>query len=276
MSGEYNMNMELTHLLPLIRSEEAGLATWLFLPHRLNLTADVEAKRQDLQVSGGWDLELQKATRDLEAWKQQSGREQSYTAESLAEARLIREMANVYEDIHSFPLNRGDTDHLALIREDMKQSRFRKILMAEGKGFKKLGLVELSARLLPALTFPGSSAYFEAGVLPYGMLSREAIGEDPKVSVKSFISAAVAEESAANLQRQFKVHYALAETSAAPRNDIPKSGKKPEIYICGLVGDTKLTQHQVIDTPFREEFNATARELMYIMLKKMYGAEVAK
>jgi len=263
------MDLDLEKLLPLIGKDDAGLAEELFSEHRTRLIANTAAKKRWMEDFGEWSAEVEKAAADLQTWREQSGKEQVYTPDSLVEARLRREMANAYEGNHSFPLNRSDTDHLALIREDMKQGGLAKILMKGGEEANKLGLVELSARLLPALTFSGSSIYFEGGIVPYGKEFRIVIGEAPS---KSFVSAAVAEESARNLQRQLGVHYALAETSAAPRSDVPKSGKKPEIYICGLVGDTTYAQHHIVDTPFREEFNAVARELMYELLKRMYGA----
>lgn len=121
------------------------------------------------------------------------------------------------------------------------------------------------------LTFPGSSSYFEVGLVPYGKGARLHVGEQQGTG-SSVVTPAAAEQSAKNLQQTFGVHYALAETSAAPRLDVPKSARKPEVYLCGLVGSS--VQHEekhTIDTPFRAVFNARTRELMYGMLRRMYG-----
>lgn len=262
---------KLEELLPLLGNYNIDLATKLFRPYRERLALDIEQRQQDLQRSGTWDAEIEKASRDLYLWQQKSGKEQAYTAQSLAEARLVRNLANTYEDVYSFDLGRANTDHQASVREDMKRTKFRERLISEGDGNKKLGLVELSARLLPALDFSNSSIYFEGGFIPYGRNFRVVVGESVPKSNQPFVSATVAQESAANLQERFGVHYVLAETSAAPRRDVPKSGKKPEIYICGLAGEKQYAEPYVIDTPFRDEFNAVARELMYGMLKTMYG-----
>lgn len=138
---------------------------------------------------------------------------------------------------------------------------------------KKLAVVETSARLSPCLTFVGSSNYLESMMVPYGKKARRALGEK---QVQSLVSSEAVEESVRNAQRLFGVDYVLAETSAAPRDEVPKSKRKPEVYLCALMGgNTKImtldTTHQVIDTPFREEFNCRVRESMYFALKKMYG-----
>lgn len=258
----------------ILRDNKPSLAIETFRPYREQLAANIEIKKQTLRTSGAWETELEKAARDLESWRQKSGREQVYTAESLALARLHQEEANMFYGDNSHFTRRElpmrDVIHQGCVGVDLSESGFRNLLIAEGKENRKFGIVELSARLLPVLTFTGSSDYFEVGIVPYGRKSREILGEKLE-GVKSFVTAAVAEESARNLQHTFGVHYALAETSAAPRNDVPKSGKKPEIYICGLAGYKKYSEHHVIETPFREEFNAVARELMYGMLKSMYG-----
>lgn len=68
----------------------------------------------------------------------------------------------------------------------------------------------------------------------------------------------------------------LVESSAAPRSTVPKSGRKPEVYIAHIDAlpwekeMTTVVDHYVIDTPFREEFDARVRELMFLTLRGMY------
>ncbi len=211
---------------------------------------------------------MSEAVRDIEIWEKRSGMKPTYTANELAQARRERNAANDYQNDQFFELQLLDGEHLACI-SNVVYRNLSHFIMEKNEFDKKLGVVELSARLMPALTFPGSSKYFEVGIIPYGKDSRKAIGEKP---LNSFVSSKVAKESATNLARTFGVHYALAETSSAPREDVPKSGKKPEVYICGVVGNEVLfEQHHLIDTPFRAEFNSNVRELMYLALTKMYG-----
>ncbi len=264
------MEINLEELLPMIGGNKARLAAELFRTHRERLNTDIDAKIKDLHVSGLWKIELERAEATLEEWQRQSGRKQIYTIESLAFARLAQEETNTYSNIFSFLLKQIDAYHETVLYEDLKGNGLRESLISEGRKDKKLGVVELTSRLQSLLTFAGSSDYFEFAAVPYGKKSREVLGENTE-GIKSFVAEAVAEESARNLQRRFGVHYALAETSAAPRNDVPKSGKKPEVYICGLAGNKMYSEYHVIDTPFRDEFNAHVRELMYGMLKKMYG-----
>ena len=78
------------------------------------------------------------------------------------------------------------------------------------------------------------------------------------------------------MQRRFGVRNVLAETSAAPRKDVPRSRRVPEIYICSLNGGDVLgrtSEHHEINTYFREEFDSVVRELMFDRLRKMYGVK---
>ncbi len=217
-----------------------------------------------------WDQKVQEAESILDEWSQ-SGRKQNYTSEELADALFSRKLANLYEEANRFELNIADASHQAEVSEYILSSHLNEKLINEGKEGRKLGLLELSARLMPVLTFPGSSSYFEVGVVPYSKESREILGENVQ---RSFVNQRVALGSATNMAKKFKSHYSLAETSAAPRPDVPKSGRKPELYICGIVGDeVKLNESYEVDTPFRSEFNAIVRKHMYGALKRIYGVE---
>jgi nicotinamide mononucleotide (NMN) deamidase PncC len=238
----------------------------IFQMHRGALQGQVE---QELTIltADSWDYMLQAADNDLRSWQEITGREQNYDPESLARAIFARNAANEYQEANRFDLILGDSIHQAELSEHILSSGLANRLIAEGKKSNKLGIVELSARLLPILTFPGSSSYLELGVVPYGKNSRAVLGEAP---AKNFVTAGVAAESARNLFGTFGVHYALAETSAAPRLTVPKSAKKPEIYLCGVIdGKVAVQENHTIETPFRSEFNAKARQFMYDALWKM-------
>ncbi|MFC1698021.1 CinA family protein, partial [Nanoarchaeota archaeon] len=233
------------------------------------LILDINSKmnKSKLKDNGKYNNLLQKAKEDLKQWAEKSGREQNYTAEDLTDARIFKEEANKYQTENLSGLSFLNAMHQAIINYNMIETGLNEILIEEGKEGRKFGIVELSSRLTPVLTFPSSSNYFEVSIIPYGKKSREVIGEKPN---KKFLSEEVAEESAENLIRNFGVHYALAETSAAPREDVPKSARKPEIYLTSIYGDKKETDHYIIDTPFRHEFDSQVREIMYRHLGIMY------
>lgn len=245
------------------------LALELFAGHHAALLLQIEARQSSSSYHE--DEELSRAFNDLQSWATTAGRPSVYTPQSLASARLLRAVANDYQQKNGLALLQSDAEHQARIAQEILSTGLAEKMIKAGTAGRKLGLLELSARLMPALTFTGSSSYFEVGLVPYGKESRQVLGENVTAQ---FVSAASALESAENLFRSFKVHYALAETSAAPREEVPKSGKKPEIYFCGLVaGNKKLEQHQIVDTPFRSEFNALVRELMSQALQEMYAHE---
>ncbi|MBT3297647.1 hypothetical protein HN385_01885 [archaeon] len=240
----------------------------IFEKHNNKLRLMFETRKSLLIRRGDWKSKVEEAEASLEEWSI-SGRKQNYDSEELADAKLFRHIANLYEFANNLELNIADALHQAHISEYLLSSGLNKILISEGKKGMKLGVLELSARLMPILTFPCSSSYFEVGVIPYSKESREILGENVQ---RSFVNSKVALESATNIANKFGVHYSLAETSAAPRTDVPRSGRKPGLYICGIIGDeVKLDESYVIDTPFRSEFNAIVRKHMYGALKKMYG-----
>ena len=240
----------------------------LFKRHHAALAEMIAKDKAELESGDGWNQMVEQAAGDLKAWQSGSARKQAYTPESLANARLAREAANYYSTNHMLELIEADALHQAQIAYEIISSGFDINIAEEGTAGRKFGIVELSARLVPALTFPGSSDYFEIGYIPYGKQSREIVGEK---TAKGFVSQEVARASAENLIQNFKVHYSLAETSAAPRSDVPKSGKKPEIHICALVGnETFCEEHHTIETPFRPEFNSIVREMMYATMIRMY------
>jgi hypothetical protein len=246
-----------------------SFATKLFQTHRNQLTDRINTQIARLSEDGSYAELLVQSSKDLQKWEQSSGKKQAYTPQELTYARLARESANTYQRENVMALCLTDAEHQAKIFHEILNTGLADKMMNEGSIGRKFGIVELSARLMPVLTFTGSSSYFEVGVVPYGKKSREAIGENIG---NSFVSENAASESAKNLSRTFNVYYSLAETSAAPRDDVPKSGKNPEIFLCGIVGGTEIIkENHMIITPFRSEFNAVARELMYQSLKRIYS-----
>ena len=247
-----------------------GLADYIFE----NIDAALYLESSFARKEKNWPERVYAAQQTLKQWFDSSGRVQNYTSEELAQAQFIKETANKIMKDHSLKLTFSDAVHSAIIRTQLRRQRLEERLIAEGKEGRKFALVELSARLSPALTFEGASNYLSAVVIPYGKEARTAIGElhDPSIPL---VSAPAALASAHNAHKQFGAHYVLAETSAAPRNDVPKSGRKPEIYVCRslLKQDGRsehVITHHTIDTPFREKFDSTVREIMYEELKKLY------
>ena len=67
------------------------------------------------------------------------------------------------------------------------------------------------------------------------------------------------------------MHYALAETSAAPRAEIFRSGLEPSVHICSIVkGEREKVETHTIPALFRTEFDALVREQMYFALQELY------
>ncbi len=226
------------------------------------------------QEKNNWAEHIHAAEQTIKQWQSSSGRTQNYTPEQLAEAQLRKEIAKKYSREFRTKLMLLDELHRAIIRIHLHHIGLADMFIAEGKEGKKFALVELSARLSPALTFEGSSNYLSAVFIPYGKEARTALGEvhDPSIPLVSAPAVCV---SAHNAHKQFGAHYVLAETSAAPRADVPKSGRKPEIYTCRSFlkedgSPEHFVTHHVIDTPFREKFDSVVREIMYEELKKLF------
>lgn len=223
-----------------------------------------------LQSPDQWAEEVSTAERDVRSWEKASQRKPAYTAEELARARFSRKSANDYEKQKELEFSLCNALHDALIRKAVPESGLAARMIHFGKEGKKFGLLEISSRLTPALTFPDASNYFELSIIPYGRKAREVLGEQH--TGEAFVSASVARESARNLRERFDLAYVLAETSAAPRRDVPKSGKKPELYLCAISPEGNLTEGSyVIETLFRDHFDARVRELMYGALSRLYG-----
>ncbi|GEM_PF-2197002 len=262
------------------------LATELFLPKR---TFVETAAKEYLESYPSAEKRAEKveAEQDLLSWEKSSGKPSVYTPIELANARLKQKIINRASELHSLELELLNAMHQAYISVAIKQELSAKMI-EEGKVGKKFGLIELTSRLGPTLTFPDSSNYFHIAAVPYGKESRITLGE---AKTKEFVSADVAKESCANLLRTFNVDYAVAETSAAPRSTVPKSKRLPEVYICSVKknkidsannnANTEIDKttnaeqiffesHHTINTPFREEFNAVVQELLFYELAKLY------
>lgn len=210
---------------------------------------------------------IKAAKSDIEKWTA-DGKMSKYTAQRLAEARLKRETANKYQAENNAELNILNKIHEAIIGNAILESGLASIMIEEGIQGRKFGIQEIASRITPSLTFPDSSKYFSISLLPYGKEARMALGETEKDSVVTEISV---QESARNIQKRFNVHYVLVESSSAPRNDVPKSAKKPEIYICRLNGTESSIIHSEIDVMLRPEFDAKVREMMFLSLLDIYG-----
>jgi len=216
-----------------------------------------------------WTATVTEAQRDLQEWETVSGRKQNYTFEELAEARIAKEIINTYEKENRRYLLERNALHQAAIATEIIEEGLAERMMREGKEGRKLSILEISSRLAPVLTFPGSSNYFEMAALPYGTHARKVLGE---ADLPHYVSARAAEGSARNMQEKFGTHYILAETSAAPRGDVPKSRRSAELSVCSLVGsEMQQLTVQFPDVHLRAEFDARVREVMYQQLKHMYA-----
>lgn len=229
----------------------------------------VDALAEKKRKKRDWQTTVATAQRDLEAWQAASGKAQNYTPLKLAEARVIKELVNAYEQEHRRYLLERNACHQAIIAADIIEGGLAERMMQEGREGRKLSVLEISSRLAPALTFPGSSSYFEMAALPYGTHARIVLGER---KLPHYVSPDAAEGSARNMQERFGTHYVLAETSAAPRGDVPKSKRAPELSVCSFVG-SEIQQLTVPfpDSQLRAEFDARVREVLYQQLQKMYG-----
>lgn len=211
------------------------------------------------------------AREDLLQWKQKSGREQQYTPGELAAERLIREVILSYESKHGQTLDRINTNHQALVSDAIQQSGLAEKMIAEGKAGRKLGVVETTARITPCLNFYSSSHFFVGAAITYSSAMRDAFGE-PKQEKQ--VSQKTALESARNLQERLGMHYALAETAAAPSDSVPRSRMPPRTHIVGLAeGVGFCYQDTFPEVMFRSQFDAIVREEMLFTLLKMYGVQ---
>ncbi len=221
------------------------------------------------KAEGIWTNLIAAAELDLRGWESSSGRKQNYTPEELAEARVVKEAVKSYEERWRYDLGRKNAEHLAAVGYEIVASGLAERMMQEGREGRKLSVLEISSRLAPVLTFSGSSAYFEMAALPYGTTARAVLGES---KLPHYVSPAAAQGSARNMQEKFGTHYVLAETSAAPRGDVPKSKRAPEVSVCTLVGsEIEQRNVQFPEVLLRAEFDACVREVLYQQLQKMYG-----
>ncbi|MEI7719367.1 MAG: hypothetical protein WCI72_05845 [archaeon] len=267
--------MEIIEIQELGRDFSNGqfIADRMFSTHSYFLTQRVIDQVQMLRVSGSWSKLLANAEVDLEKWSV-GGKKQAYTADSLALARVSREVANQYEKEKALELMNLNAVHQTILAHSFfKNDVLLNKLIQEGKAGRKFGLVEMADRLGPILQPTGSSAYYHVKYVPYGVSTRSRMGEAFQEGA-SLVSAATAVESTSNLVNMFGVHYALAETSAATKADVPKSGRKPEVHICTKIAYQKpIVESFQIDTLFRTEFDAQVRERMYRSLERMYTCD---
>ncbi len=251
-------------------NEGRSILDSFFAAHNSALDNQIKKEVERLNSSGEWNERIQQAQADLESWST-GGRKQAYTPNSLVLAKISRELANNYEDVNGAGLLTANAMHQAVVTYTFsRDKKLFEYLVREGKRGKKFGLVEMADRLGPALQPAGSSAYFYIKYVPYGVESRSILGE--RINEKAFVTPDTVVGSASNLINRFGVHYALAETSAAPRSDVPKSGRKPELYICTYVkgGEPRVESHQ-INTLFRTEFDSRVREEMYQSLRGLFA-----
>ncbi len=274
----------------LARNEIDSVASTLFSGVNTKMSQRTKDALSFLTSNGKWNEKLDSAAKTLDEWKRTSGgREPAYTPEELALAQLKREIANHYHQEGAAATLLGlNALHQASIAYAMQESGLAdSLIKAGGEGYY-LSLVETSSRLAPVLTFPGASSYLCATVVPYAREARAVLGEKHKGRAH-FISEDAVRESACSNYRVFKKALnkndplenkrelrVLVESSAAPRSTVPKSGRKPEVYIAHIDAlpwekeMTTVVDHYVIDTPFREEFDARVRELMFLTLRGMY------
>jgi len=218
-----------------------------------------------------YQQKLEGARQEMASWNLKLGQTLAYTPEEWMKAKITREAANQYIASEQHRLIYANALHQAIVAEAIRMGGLAEILIEEGKKGNLLTVIETSSRLAPVLTFPGASSYLCAMVVPYAREARTVLGEDHE-GRKHFISEEAVRESADNAYNLFGAKMVLAESSAAPRSDVPKSGRKPEVYIARMLPNEPSSNvtHHVIDTPFREEFDARVRELMFFALKEMY------
>ncbi|MBI5002340.1 hypothetical protein HZC31_03075 [Candidatus Woesearchaeota archaeon] len=255
-----------------VESTETAFADHLLRIHR-DILDELIRDKIDLEKRGpNWKAYLRVAESELDLWQAQSrGRKQNYSPEELAEAQIARAVANAYEEREYSSLQRMNGEHQAQVAVNIRRSGLAERMIEEGKQGRKLSVLEISSRLAPVLTFPGSSNYFEMAALPYGTHARAVLGE---AGLPHYVSSTAAEGSARNMQERFGTHYVLAETSAAPRGDVPKSKRAPEVFVCSLIGsEIQQLNVQFPDVQLRAEFDARVREVLYQQLQRMYAVK---
>ena len=206
------------------------------------------------------------AEKEIATWIE-NGYVSKYTPSELATEKIRKEVIEQYLKEHSTELTLLNNIHQTVISNHIIKSGLANTMIENGRKGINFGIIELSSRLSPILTFPDASKYFTTTIIPYSKESRMILGETP---MKKTVSQEAAIESAKNLAKKFNIKYVLAETSSAPRRDIVKSKRKPEIYICSLKNDIIGTKHYDIDVPTRQEFDSCVREIMYRELIEMY------
>ncbi len=251
-------------------NSQQGIAQQIFAQKVNALNEKIDETAVEFKHTDKWEQGLQIAEKDIFSWSR-GGKKQAYTPESLVNARIARDCANHIERESVAELLLLNTQHQAAISLAFltHPDLFSK-MVSEGKEGKIFGLVEMTDRLGPAIQPTGSSNYYAIKYTPYGIASRAAIGEEDDEKVQ-LVSATTAEASAKNLSRLFGVYYALAETSTAPRNDVPKSGRISGAYISTLEDSNIIntTMHE-IPVLFRAKFDSIMRELMYFTLCDLY------
>lgn len=255
----------------LAREALAGedFAEELFLPHTDAVRKVTFASHAKVEGTPEWAEMVQQAKEKI-AHARKKGYEPAYSAQEYVFALLSLEAAQQYVADSQASLLRlhGDvrsTLSLALAGE------LHSTMREEGTRGRKLAVYDICAHLLPILSqHPSSSVFYEGGVAPYGYGLQETLGVDEDISA---VSKEGARERARALRELTGAHYVLIETGAAPQDRVRLSGKKPQTFVCTLVGDTERIYHKEIDTSLRQSFDAQAAELMFHALVDMYRGE---
>lgn len=230
---------------------------------------DLEKIIKDKLKDEKWKEKIPEAEKTLKEWEEKSGRKQNYKPDELAMEWCKKETANTYRQEKLSELIALNTLHDATIRYAVMKLAPK--LIEKGKQGLKLAVVELSARLGPSLTFPGSSEYFNALVIPYSQNARKVLGEKD-LEKRAVVSKEAVLESATNTMEKFGVKRVLAETSLAPTENVLKSRKKPQMYICKLYKETSGELYNDVifhdsNTCLREKFDCETRQMMYWSLR---------
>jgi nicotinamide mononucleotide (NMN) deamidase PncC len=269
------MGAEATKLMAKRLVDGISLAGELFERARSDVDLGVEALIGNISHEGNaWERGMQQAQDEIASWNLKPGQKLAYEPADWMLANIARRCANEYQQRHQRELTFLNYFHQNVISEAMRISGLDESLIKAGKEGYRLAVVETSSRLAPVLTFPGASSYLCVTIVPYAREARTVLGESHE-GRKHFISEEAVRESAENAHNRFGAKMVLAETSAAPRFDVPKSGRKPEVYIASVSSFPGANRcmdvtHHIIDTPFREEFDAQVRELMFLTLRGMY------
>lgn len=248
-----------------------SIANKFFDLHNKNLSLRINARLEKVKSTGEINDLLAKSRTDLMKWSKKD-KKHTYTEYSLMLAKISRDVANQYEAENISAILTANALHQAAVAFSFNSNNalFQNMIKKGDEG-KKLGIVEMADRLGPVLQPAESSKYYHIKYVPYGFQSRVDLGELNHRDVP-LVSAETAEKSAFNLIKRFGVHYALTETSAAPRLEVPKSGRKPELYVCMYrKGEKPLIEKFEIETLLRLEFDSRVREIMYFSLNKLFS-----